>query len=84
MIDWQERADELLKRFDLCNRARPKGNSAEVQLEKDACAKWAQHLRTQKNWGTDVEIAEACHQLESRLKYLEEKVIIEILNHGSI
>jgi hypothetical protein len=84
MINWRSRAEELLKEFELCKQARPRGNSAEVQLEKDSCAKWAQHLATQKNWGSEIEIAEACNQLEPRLKQLQQKVIIEILNHGSI
>jgi hypothetical protein len=59
-------------------------NAVDVQLEKDSCAKWAHHLNTQRGWGTDREIAEACYQLEPRLKKLKEKLIIEILNHGPV
>jgi hypothetical protein len=84
MIDWRHRADELLKEFDLCCKAKPKHDAINVQLEKDNCAKFAYHLSTQRGWGTDNEVAEACHQLEPRLKQLKEKLIIEILQNGSV
>jgi len=84
MIDWKQRADELLEEFNLCIKAKPMHNAVDVQLEKDSCAKWAHHLNTQRGWGTDREIAEACYQLEPRLKKLKEKLIIEILNHGPV
>jgi hypothetical protein len=84
MIDWQSRADELLAEYNLCCRARPKHNAVNIQILKDVCGKWASHLATQRAWGTEVEIAEACHQLEPKLKELKEQVIIEILQYGSI
>ena len=84
MINWQARADELLTEFDLCWRARPRQNTVDIQLLKDECAKWAHHLNTQRSWGSDTEIAEACYQLEPRLKELKEQVITEILIHGSL
>ena len=84
MIDFRTRADELLEDFNQCVRTHPKGNVAEVQLEKDECAKWAYHLSTQRSWGTDNEVAEACHQLEWRLSRLKEKLVFEILKHGTV
>jgi hypothetical protein len=84
MMDWRQRADELLQEFELCCRAKPKHDAIDIQLEKDAVAKWAYHLNTQRGWGTDNEIAEACHQLEPRLRKLKEKLVIEILTHGTI
>ena len=84
MIDWKQRADELLAEFDLCCRAKPRQDAVNIQLEKDSCAKFAYHLATQRGWGTDIEIAEACHQLEPRLQRLKEKLIIEILTNGSV
>ena len=84
MIDYRAHADKLIEDFNICMKARPRGNAIEVQMEKDACAKWAHHLVTQRNWGSDLEVAEACHQLEPKLKQLREKVIIEILKHGSL
>lgn len=82
MTDWKTRADELLEEFNLCMKARPRHNAVDVQLEKDSCAKFAYHLSTQRGWGTDIEIAEACHQLEFRLTRLKEKIVLEVLKHG--
>jgi hypothetical protein len=84
MIDYRAHADKLIDEFNVCMQARPRENAVEVQIEKDSCAKWAYHLATQRSWGNDIEVAEACHQLEPRLKQLREKVIIEILKHGAI
>jgi len=83
-MDHRARADQLIEDFNLCMQARPRGNAIEVQMEKDACAKWAYHLATQRSWGSDLEVAEACNQLEPRLQQLKNKVIIEILKHGAI
>jgi hypothetical protein len=79
MTDWKARADELLEEFNLCIRAKPRHDAINIQLEKDAVSKWAVHLNNQRGWGTDLEIAEACHQLEPRLKQLKEKIVLEIL-----
>jgi hypothetical protein len=56
----------------------------DIQLLKDSVGKWASHLATQRSWGTDTEIAEACYQLESRLTPLKEKIVIEVLQNGTI
>ena len=84
MIDFRTHATQLLEEFNLCVQARPKHNAVDVQLEKDNCAKFAHHLTTQLGWGTDNEIAEACYQLEPRLQSLKEKLVMEILQNGSI
>jgi hypothetical protein len=84
MVDFKKRADELLKEFDMCCRAKPKHGVIDIQLEKDAVAKFAYHLNTQRSWGTDNEIAEACYQLEPRLQRLKEKLVMEILTNGSV
>ena len=84
MTDWRQRADELLQEFDLCCRAKPRHDAIDIQLEKDSCAKWAYHLNTQRGWGTENEVAEACHQLETRLKRLKEKLVMEILTNGPV
>jgi hypothetical protein len=83
-MDWKAYAEQLLEEFNLCIRAKPKHNAVDVQLEKDAVSKWAVHLNNQLGWGTENEIAEACHQLEPRLKKLKEKLIMEILTNGTI
>lgn len=84
MIDWKIRADELIEEFNVCCRAKPKHDAVNVQLEKDSCAKFAYHLSTQRSWGTDREIAEACYQLEPRLRKLKEKLVMEILTNGPV
>ena len=84
MMDWKSRATELLAEFDLCCRAKPRQDAVDVQIEKDNVAKFAHHLNTQRSWGTDNEIAEACYQLEPRLKQLKEKVVMDILKNGTI
>jgi hypothetical protein len=84
MIDFRERAQQLLDEFNLCIQARPKHNAVDVQLEKDSVSKWAVNLNNQLGWGTENEIAEACHQLEPRLQQLKEKLVMEILQNGSI
>ena len=71
MIDFRAKAAELIEDFNLCMQARPKGDAAKVQIEKDECSRWAYHLNTQVAWGTDNEIAEACYQLEPRLNRLK-------------
>jgi hypothetical protein len=84
MMDWKARADELIEEYNMCCRSKPRHGAIDVQLEKDAVGKWATHLATQRSWGTDNEIAEACYQLEPRLKLLKEKLVLEILQNGSI
>jgi len=84
LMNTQERAARLLAEWLQCRDARPKANNVNIQLEKDSCHQWAQHLTRQYHWGSDEEIAEACNQLESRLEPLKKKVIFEILKHGSL
>lgn len=84
MISWRCRGEELLKEFDLCIRAKPKHNAVDIQLEKDSVSKWAVNLNNQLGWGTDLEIAEACYQLEPRLARLKEKLVMEILINGAV
>ena len=84
MKPWQYRAEELLKEYNLCCQAKPKHDAVDIQLEKDAVGKWASNLATQRAWGTDLEIAEACYQLEPRLARLKEKLVMEILTNGTV
>ena len=84
MTDIREDARNLLAEFYLCLHAKPRSNAVDIQLEKDSCSKWANHLIRQINWGEDNDVAEACYQLESRLSHLKKKVIIEVLTNGTI
>jgi hypothetical protein len=84
MIDIKERARDLLAEFYLCTKVKPKTNAVDIQLDKDACSLWANHLIKQINWGEDNDIAEAYYQLELRLQLLKEKVFVEVLKNGAI
>lgn len=83
-MDLREQATALLEEFTLCMRSQPKHNAVELQIEKDSCAQWAYNLNNQLAWGDELDIAEACYQLEPRLAQLKQKVIIEILQYGTI
>ena len=83
-MDWRERAEEMLAEYDACCRARPYHNALDVEIAKESCATWAQHLATQRSWGEPNDIAEACYQLEPRLKKFKETVVLDILNNESI
>ena len=80
----QDQANQLLEEFELCCKAKPKHDAVNIQLEKDSCAKWVHHLSNLRAWGTDNEIAEACYQLEPRLKQLKGKLVMEILTNGPV
>jgi hypothetical protein len=84
MTDWKARADQLLEEFDLCIKAKPMHDAVNIQLEKDTVARFAHNLSRQRGWGTDAEIAEACYQLEKKLEELKKKLVMEILQHGTI
>jgi len=84
MMDWKTRADVLLEEYNCCCLAKPRDHAVDVQLEKDAVGRFACHLATQRSWGTDNEIAEAYYQLEPRLNALKEKLIMEILQNGTV
>lgn len=83
-MDFRQYAQTLLEEYNICLQAKPKHNAIDVQLEKDSVSKWACYLNSQLGWGTDSEIAEACHQLEPRLRRLKEKLVMEILKNGSV
>lgn len=83
-MDWKLYAEQLLEQFNQCMYAKPKHDAVNIQLEKDSTAKWAYHLNNQLAWGTENELAEACHQLEPRLKKLQEKLVFEILKDGPV
>ena len=83
-MNFKEHADQLLEEYNLCCCARPRHNAVDIQLLKDSVGKWAINLATQRNWGSENEIAEACYQLAPRLQKLKEQVIIEALTHGTV
>ena len=83
-MDFKKRAEEILREWALCSNARPKNNAVDIQIEKDVCSRYATNLIHNLNWGSETELAEACNQLDSRLKQLKEKLIFEVLQNGSV
>ena len=83
-MDYKEYANNILREWTLCSNARPKNNAVNIQIEKDVCGRYATNVIHNLNWGTEAELAEACHQLASRLKPLKEKIIIEVIQNGSV
>jgi hypothetical protein len=83
-MDYKEHANKILRDWALCSTARPRNNAIDIQIEKDTCGRWAVHLMHVVNWGSDLEIVEACYQLESRLNPLKEKIVIEVLTNGFV
>lgn len=80
----QEHAKQLLEEWNLCEKARPKNNAVDIQLDKDIMKPWVSYLSRQLNWGNDIELQEACYLFESRLRELKEKLVIEVLTNGSV
>ena len=80
----REHAEKILEEWQLCQRARPKNNAVDIQLDKDVLTSWVSYLVRQLTWGSDVELREACYQVESRLTTLKEKLVFEVLKNGSV
>jgi hypothetical protein len=84
-MNLQQRGEQLLEEWALCKHAKPKSNAVNLQLERDALEHWAIYLSRNLSWHpTHVDTTESIYQFESRLKSYREKVIIEILTHGSV
>lgn len=84
MIDWKARADQLIKEWQVVLDAKTKHDAVELRLAKDQCEEWALLVMRIRLWGSESELAEACYQLESRLKPLKEKIVIEVLKNGTV
>jgi hypothetical protein len=83
-MDYKEHAKELLREWALCSNAKPKTDVISIQIEKNVLSMWAVNLIHNMNWGSELELAEACYQVDSRLKRLKEKIVIEVLTNGAI
>jgi hypothetical protein len=85
MTPWHERAESLIAQWELYKNARPRNDAVNLQIDRDSLSKWATNLHWNLLWGQDTgELAEACHQFETRLATYKDKVVIEILTHGSV
>jgi hypothetical protein len=81
----QQRGEQLLEEWTLCKNAKPKSDAINLQIERDALEHWANYMSRNLSWHpSHVHTAESIYQFESRLKSYREKVIVEILTHGSV
>ena len=83
-MDYKTRAEELMQDWQAVQNVKIKHDAVDLRLQKDRCDEWAAQLMTTKIWGTELELAEACNQLEYRLKDLQKKIVIEVLKNGPI
>ena len=84
---WHDKAKILLHEWELVKNAKSKGviDAVNLQIERDSLEKWANHLNYNMLWCTSLhDIAEDCYQFERRLHNYKDKIIIEILTHGTI
>ena len=85
MTKIQQQAEELLQEWTMCKNARSKGDAVNLQIEKDALERWANQLSRALTWAPDdVHTVETLYQFEHRLRVYKDKIIIEILKHGSV
>ena len=81
----QQRGEQLLEEWALCKNAKPKSDAINLQIERDSLERWANYMSRNLSWNpTHADTAESIYQFESRLKSYREKVIMEILTHGSV
>jgi hypothetical protein len=83
-MDIRDQAIELLDEYYLCCKSRPKHNAIDLQIEKDSCSKWANNLNNLLAWGSEDQIAEAYFEFAPKLQKLKEKLIFEVLKHGTV
>ena len=83
-MNFKEYADDLVKEWTLCLEAKTKHDAVNIMIEKDQCEEWVIHLMKIRLWGTENELIEACYQVDSRLKKLKEKIVIEVLQNGTV
>jgi len=83
-MNLKDHANHLIQEWRLCADPRPRTDAVGVRRVKDRCEDSAIPLMTTSMWGSADDLSEACHQFESRLKILKEKIVIEVLKNGSV
>jgi hypothetical protein len=84
MTDPKATARELLNEWNRYKVAKPRNHALDIQYEKDQLSRWAETLRGNMLWSTDLtEITENCYQFQTRLSRFKDNIIIELLTNGS-
>lgn len=88
MIDFHIWSESLLEEWEQVRNCRPKTDlvsSVDLECLKTNIDEWAVLLRRYRLDKSDsVGLAETCHQFENRLKKYKERVVIEVLHHGTV
>lgn len=85
MTDFNTYGRELLREWQTYKSARPRRHVLDIQSLKDDMEHWAQHLNQILMWESDTaRIAECCYQFDQRLSNYKDKIVIELLQGGSI
>lgn len=83
VIDKNERALKLINEWFNCKDIKPFGNAADVQLDKDRLEKQSKQI-----WysmlGGDPQLSDYCKQFETDLSDYKKKIVLEVLQHGSV
>jgi hypothetical protein len=83
VIDSGEQARLLLEDWAKCRNARPRSNAADVQISKDQLESKARRLGWMLTWDS-THLDESCETFAYELEQYKKKVVLEILQHGSI
>jgi hypothetical protein len=88
MIDFHVWSESLLEEWQTVRSARPRTDltsSVDLECLKSQIDDWATLLRRYRLDTSDmIGLAETCYQFENRLKKYKEKVVIELLHHGTL
>ncbi len=83
VIDSKELAKMLLDDWEKCRNARPRANAADVQISKDQLENKARRLGWMLTWD-QTQLDESCDIFAHELEQYKKKVVLEILQHGTI
>jgi len=78
-----EHAADLLADWAACKHAKPRVNAAAVQITKDQLEQQAKQLGWVMVWDK-TKLNEHCRRFKHDLSKYKKKVVLEILQHGSV
>ena len=77
------RAYQLLSEWENCQKVRPMAAPVSLQLEKDSCAKVVSQIHAEFfKWPDSESLPMLCDTFETKLRRLQEQLVIEVLIHG--